>query len=334
MTYANTPLTPGTTDHLPAEEGGENSSSGRARGCMMGQLAGDSLGSLVEFMGPQEIRRRYPAGVRHLADGGTWGTLAGQPTDDSEMALELARTLVQHQRYEPDAALAAYRAWMASEPFDMGLTTRAGLVGRHNAESQANGALMRISPLGILGARHGLEDTGRWAQQDAALTHPHPVCLQANALFAMAIAQAIRAGESTSSLHEQVSNWAADMKADASLKNALQLALDAPPANYVDQQGWVVTAFHNAFWQLLHAPSLEDGVVDTVMRGGDTDTNAAICGALLGAVHGLDAVPERWTRTVLACRPSADRADVRRPRPQRYWPMDALELADALLGQP
>ena len=24
-------------------------------------------------------------------------------------------------------------------------------------------------------------------------------------------------------------------------------------------------------------------VVDTVMRGGDTDTNAAICGALLGA---------------------------------------------------
>lgn len=44
----------------------------------------------------------------------------------------------------------------------------------------------------------------------------------------------------------------------------------------------MLTAFHNALWQLLHATNLEEAVVDnTVMRGGDTDTNAAICGALL-----------------------------------------------------
>lgn len=307
-------------------------SKSRARGCLMGQLAGDALGSLVEFMGPQEILRRYPDGVRDLADGGTWGTLAGQPTDDSEMALDLARTLVRLGHYDDNAVLTAYRAWMASEPFDMGLTTRAGLVGRHNAQSQANGALMRVSPLGIFGARHSLEDTARWARQDAALTHPHPVCQQANALFAMAVAQAIHGGESATALHQQVIDWARELKADASLVNALQLAAEVPPANYVEQQGWVVTAFHNAFWQLLHAPSLEDGVVDTVMRGGDTDTNAAICGALLGAVHGLDAIPERWAHKVLSCRPSANRADVRRPRPERYWPVDALDLADALLG--
>lgn len=59
----------------------------RAQGCLLGQLAGDSLGSLVEFQSPQEIRRKFPHGVRELADGGTGGTLAGQPTDDSEMAV-------------------------------------------------------------------------------------------------------------------------------------------------------------------------------------------------------------------------------------------------------
>ncbi len=53
-------------------------------------------------------------------------------------------------------------------------------------------------------------------------------------------------------------------------------------------------AFRNALWQLLNALSFEEGVVDTVMRGGDTDTNAAICGALLGAVYGLDAIPVQW----------------------------------------
>lgn len=44
----------------------------RAQGCLLGQLAGDSLGSLVEFCGPDDIRREYPNGVRELADGGTW----------------------------------------------------------------------------------------------------------------------------------------------------------------------------------------------------------------------------------------------------------------------
>ncbi len=62
-------------------------------------------------------------------------------------------------------------------------------------------------------------------------------------------------------------------------------------------------AFRNALWQLLNAPDLEVGVVDTVMRGGDTDTNAAICGALLGAVYGLDAVPAQWLDCILNWRP-------------------------------
>jgi hypothetical protein len=57
-----------------------------AQGCLLGQLAGDALGSLVEFRAPQDIRREYPNGIRELADGGTWNTIAGQPTDDSELS--------------------------------------------------------------------------------------------------------------------------------------------------------------------------------------------------------------------------------------------------------
>ena len=74
----------------------------RAQGCLLGQLAGDSLGSLVEFRAPDDIRREYPKGVHELADGGTWNTIAGQPTDDSEMALLLARMLADQGRYDPE----------------------------------------------------------------------------------------------------------------------------------------------------------------------------------------------------------------------------------------
>ena len=63
-----------------------------------------------------------------------------------------------------------------------------------------------------------------------------------------------------------------------------QGAAIAPPADYVHQQGRVLTTFRNALRKLFHARNLEGAVVDTVMHGGGTDTNAAICGALPGAV--------------------------------------------------
>ncbi|NUN15033.1 MAG: ADP-ribosylglycohydrolase family protein [Myxococcales bacterium] len=303
----------------------------RAQGCLLGQLAGDSLGSLVEFRSPADIRREYPKGVRELADGGTWNTIAGQPTDDSEMALLLARTLADQGRYDPDKARNAYIFWLDSGPFDCGMTVAEGLRGRPNPDSQANGAMMRISPLGIFGANHDLELVAEWAKQDAAITHPHPVCRQANVLFTMAIAHAVGQGGDAQTLYRRIVAWAEEMKVDGSLLDAVRGAAEAPPANYIHQQGWVLTAFRNALWQLLHATDLEQAVVDTVMRGGDTDTNAAICGALLGAVHGRNAVPIQWVDTVLNCRPKAGRTNVHHPRPECFWPVDALELAGRLL---
>ena len=80
------------------------------------------------------------------------------------------------------------------------------------------------------------------------------------------------------------------------------------------------------------AESLEHGVIDTVMRGGDSDTNAAIAGALLGAVWGRSAIPAQWEDSILNCRPKVGEPNVRRPRPERFWPVDALALAEALVG--
>ncbi len=277
----------------------------RAQGCLLGQLAGDSLGGLVEFRRPEEIQRDYPDGVRFLQDGGTWETIAGQPTDDSEMALALARLLVEQRRYDPAAARAAYQNWLASGPFDCGHTIRQGLRGHPNPDSQANGALMRISPLGIFGANYPLAQVAAWARQDAALTHPHPVCQQANALFAMAIAFAIRSDCGPEALYRQIVAWAEDLQVPPPLRNATRNAAADPPGDYLRHQGWVLIAWQNALWQLLKAPNLEEGLVDTVAQGGDTDTNAAICGALLGAFYGREAIPGQWQEVLLNCRPAA-----------------------------
>jgi ADP-ribosylglycohydrolase len=101
--------------------------------------------------------------------------------------------------------------------------------------------------------------------------------------------------------------------------------------DFEKQIGWVLTAFQNAFHWLMSGAPLAKALAATVSEGGDTDTNAAICGALLGAAQGRDAVPLQWRNAVLSCR--AVRApNVHRPRPQTYWPDDALDLAEALVA--
>ena len=306
----------------------------RARGCMAGQLSGDSLGSLVEFQSPGYINALYPDGVRDMEDGGVWDTIAGQPTDDSEMALSLARSiLLEGGDYVQATARYGYVLWIKSNPFDCGGTVRAGLCGERNFASQANGAMMRISPLAIFGAARSDAEVEKWAALDAEITHPNRVCVDANRLYAAAISRAVRTGFGAADLYESIRNRADAMGADETLIAAVRDAEREPPASYgPPTAGWVLVAFQNALWQLLHADNVEDALADTISRGGDTDTNAAICGALLGAVRGLSSMPTHWIMTLQKCRPESGLPGVCNPRPREYWPDDFIELADALLA--
>ena len=301
----------------------------RAQGCLLGQLAGDNLGALVEFADAEEIRRSHADGPSRLADGGVWNILAGQPTDDSEMALALARSILARGRFEREAALEAYRAWLRSSPFDVGGTVGAALRDHPNPASQANGSLMRAAPLGV--HAHALDPplAAELARQDSSLTHPTPACGDAVAAFVVAVAHAVREGDGPEAAWRAAVEWAAGSGAARLVVEALEAARLAPPVCDGESQGWVRVALQNAFYELLHAPGLEEGVVATVRRGGDTDTNAAIAGALLGAVHGREAVPAQWRSMILSCRPALPRAQ--RPRPRAYWPVDVMEIAERLL---
>jgi ADP-ribosylglycohydrolase/fructose-1,6-bisphosphatase/inositol monophosphatase family enzyme len=300
----------------------------RAQGCLLGQFAGDSLGSLVEFSSSSEVTKRYPEGPRELLDGGFWDTLAGQPTDDSEMAMALARAIVAEERFDRTAVKRAYQEWLRSEPFDIGGTVRAALADRLNPHSKANGSLMRASPLGIYAHALDARSVAELAHQDSRITHPNPACLDTVAVFVIAIAHALRTGDGPQAVFDTALRWA-DEAGTFRVREALRRSQSEPPICDAETQGYVMIAFQNAFYELLHAPTLEEGVVATVRRGGDTDTNAAIAGALLGAVHGREAVPPQWRRMILSCRPLPRCA--RRPRPREYWPVDVFELAERLL---
>ncbi len=315
----------------------------RAQGSLLGQVAGDALGALVEFKNPEEIAAAYPDGVRDLADGGTHSTMAGQPTDDSELALMLARSLVHNGRLDPRQVIDAYVHWYESDPFDLGTTLCAALAaaagGRSpserlrrahtaaHADSQSNGSLMRIGPLGIFGWRHP-EKAACQALVDSSLTHPNEICMEACAAFVRAVAAAVAGADARGAYEAAMCEARAGR--NPVIIDTLAKAEHSRPDHFPSTQGWALVALQNVFYQLLHAPNFEEALISTVMAGGDTDTNAATCGSLLGAVYGREAIPARWRQAVLSCRPLREAGAVH-PRPAEFWAVDAMELAEWLL---
>jgi ADP-ribosyl-[dinitrogen reductase] hydrolase len=236
---------------------------------------------------------------------------------------------VERDGFERDTVLEAYRGWLRSSPFDVGDTIVAALRDHASPASQANGSLMRASPLGVYAHALAPRRSAELARQDATLTHPNPVCADATAAFVVAVAHAVRAGDGATAAWRAAVAWAEEADAARPVREALAAARSEAPVCDQGSIGWVRIALQNAFYELLHTPDVEAGVVATVRRGGDADTNAAIAGALLGAVHGADAVPSQWRSQVLSCRPLAPHAE--QPRPTSYWPVDVLEIAERLL---
>jgi ADP-ribosyl-[dinitrogen reductase] hydrolase len=170
------------------------------------------------------------------------------------------------------------------------------------------------------------------ARTDAELTHPNPVCQDVNAIFATTIAFALKSGEDNHSVYRFAVDLAFRHDVSEVVRKRLIAAGDCVPTEFEGGlAGSVLVAFQNAFYQLLHARSVREGIISTVRFGGDTDTNAAIAGALLGAVYGREAIPKQWINQIQSCRPIAGSAGVIHPRSAIYWPVDASTLAENLL---
>lgn len=90
--------------------------------------------------------------------------------------------------------------------------------------------------------------------------------------------------------------------------------------------GAVCPCLGSAVWAVRTTDSYENAVRGAVDLGGDTDTVAAVIGALAGAVYGIAAIPRSWTEPLHATLLGA-------PGPQRVLRLRDLEtLAGRLLA--
>lgn len=274
----------------------------RSAGMVWGLLVGDALGSTYEFGNGSAVPDQLS-----MVGGGPFKLKPGQVTDDGEMAITLLRSMAANGgHYNRGRVMAAYVDWAASSPVDMGMTTANALVPPHNLnqDSEANGALMRVAPIALLTVTHDIGHALGMAVADCTITHPNQVCINANLHFVWMLFQTI------------FNDWGNDevltfrhlkrqqlVSPSGFPKDVVNSWLEKPPADFTQQQGWVMIALGNAIYQLANATSYEQGITDTIKRGGDTDTNAAIAGALLGAKFGINGIPFEWVNAVRTCNP-------------------------------
>lgn len=270
----------------------------KCQGTTLGLGIGDALGAPIEFMSREKILAELGGPLTEMIGGGVWDVRPGQITDDTEMALGLARSLEISGEYHPHAALHQYLKWFDNDPVDVGSTIRAVLTKAkagypaewaaedfHHASggmSAGNGSLMRVAPLAIH-YRDDLEAMEDAVRTDCHLTHFDPLAGDSAVYFTKSIAQLVN--------HE---NAELELPDDPQIRAAV-LASPAECQERSDtQMGFVLTALAIGCCATRNAKSYEEGLVWAINLGGDTDTNGAVAGAMLGAKFGDQGIPERW----------------------------------------
>lgn len=274
-----------------------------AQAAWAGLMVGDALGAPAEFCRAHEIRRAYPDGLSRMVKG--FGICtdreAGVVTDDSQMAWCLHVSLQDTGGWSAEEAMKRYLEWFRGDPADVGEAVKSALEGAPMPESQGNGALMRVMPIALMAAEHPDFGWQQAAREDAGLTHPNPICAECNVVYVYALMQAMLQGATPESVYRNTLEWAETQGISESvLAYMRRAATDERPDYDGETIGWVLIALQGAFYQLLHARDFESALVDVVSAGGDTDTNAAITGALLAVLYGVESIPRSWLVSVRA----------------------------------
>lgn len=290
--------------------------SARVAGALIGVHAGDSLGATLEFKSWQSVRLLYPNGLREIVGGGAFSWKAGQATDDTDLTRAVLLAYLDSGRDVVKTAGNNMLAWydgrwpgrkLGQRPRDIGGQTASGLARFRQTQTwlswssgkggAGNGSLMRCIPTAL--ARRNDPDT-RWreAAQISAVTHSDPRCVDACVAYCEIVSGLINGSTPDQAL---VSGFKVSMNSEVQDAIRLGLRLDLSLAARTGENdlpfggtGYVLDSLSLAVAALVDERPAVDVLVDVTRLGGDSDTNGAIAGGLLGARDGMSAWPRTW----------------------------------------
>jgi ADP-ribosylglycohydrolase len=290
-------------------------------GCILGTAVGDAMGLALEGLSRRRQPRLFPdlSGYHLLPFG------KGMCSDDTEHTCMLAQSLIKVAGLDTDEAARRFasdfgwrlRLWLLGLPAGIGLATLRAIVKlwigfppRHSGVfSAGNGPAMRVALIGVC---HG-DDPARLralVRVATRITHTDPMAEHGALAVALAAhfaasGAAIEPADYAGRLRELLGANGGELPGLVD-EVARSVASKESAADYTARRGGqdgvsgyilhtVPAALH--VW-LSHPDSYREAVATTIRLGGDSDTVAAIVGALVGARVGKDGIPAEWLRNL------------------------------------
>jgi ADP-ribosyl-[dinitrogen reductase] hydrolase len=273
----------------------------RFRGCLLGLAVGDAVGTSVEFR-----QRGTFEPLTDMVGGGPFSLRPGQWTDDTSMALCLATSLVEQNRFDPADQMSRYCRWAdhgylssTGTCFDIGTTTVRSLrryqrdgnpyAGSPDPALAGNGCIMRLAPIPMYFCPH-LEAVERFAADSSRTTHGAEECVDACRLFARIVCRALLGRSKDAVLLGDANSFSAGKNVTAIARGSYR----NKEASDIHGSGYVVHSLEAALWVFGRTHNFADAILMAANLGEDADTTAAVCGQLAGAYYGESAIPSHW----------------------------------------
>ena len=293
----------------------------RARGALLGVAVGNALGLEVEGWSPEQIRRRYPAGVTEVDErerSRLWD-------DDLAQTVVLAEALLAGERLDVGDLVDRLATWMQENGRGIGLLTARVLTEairggssreaaftvwhREGGTAAGNGAVMRCIPVAL---RWGHERERMWSEAatSALATHHDPRCVWSTVAAVDLVASCL---EGASPDPPDLAGRLGSRGAPPEVTGAILAVAEAPNLERLElagpSAGYTVKTMQVAVWCLMQDGGFEPTLVEVVNAGGDTDTNGAVVGGLMGARLGPDAIPRPWLDRIAGVQRLTELAD-------------------------
>ena len=301
------------------------------KSALLGLAVGDALGVPVEFLSREQV---HHINLTEMIGKDTpiqfesrWGGLipAGAWSDDTSMTVATMISIIsQDGNINYDDIMRRFVAWWKggeycslSFPFGLGKTVSKAMnnyrsaipateCGPKGMWENGNGALMRILPVSLycIFRKQELEKTVEIINAATAITHGHAISQMGCLIFTLFLKElleketVIAAWEATKHINYLSYYDSATLDAYRLLLSDVFLKVSE---EQIGETGYVVDSLMTAVYSMLRGKNYEEAVLTAINLGYDTDTNAAITGALAGAFYGLESIPIRWLSALRRC---------------------------------
>ena len=236
-------------------------------------------------------------------------------TDDTHMTIGIVESLIESKGFDGEHMAQTFIKNYEAEPwrgYGPGPPRIFGMIksgeawdsaanGLYRGGSFGNGSAMRVAPVGLLYSRN-LEKLREVAYRSSSITHSHKLGKEGAAIQACAVALALNTPSDEEIDREAFLSKLQDFIRDQLYKEKVaqirELLGEQDKAKVVAVLGNGIEAPRSvptAIYCFLRQPqSYKDTVIYAISLGGDTDTIAAMAGAISGAYLGIEAIPSKW----------------------------------------